>query len=113
MSGLLATTRRASIVRYALAALALGVGYRDLAVGGTTLASFLLVAAYALLIPVAILGTPGTGANRTPARTSRMRGAIPPIEHRPSYGAAAVASIVVFALYVATLAPTTALWDAS
>jgi hypothetical protein len=32
---------------------------------------------------------------------------------RPSYGAAALAGVVVLALYVATLAPTTAMWDAS
>lgn len=32
---------------------------------------------------------------------------------RPSYGAAALAGLVVLGLYVATLAPTTAMWDAS
>ena len=32
---------------------------------------------------------------------------------RPSYGAAAFAGLVVLALYVLTLAPTTAMWDAS
>src|SRR5258705_3070732 len=32
---------------------------------------------------------------------------------RPSYGAAAIAGLVVFALHVTTLAPTTAMWDAS
>ena len=31
----------------------------------------------------------------------------------PSYGAAALAGLVVLALYALTLAPTTALWDAS
>ena len=113
MIAVLAPTRRASIVRYALATIALGAGYGDLAVGGTTLASFLLVAAYALLIPIAILGTPGMNGERVPTRASRTRGAPVPKEHRPSYGAAAVASLVVFALYLATLAPSTALWDAS
>jgi hypothetical protein len=34
-------------------------------------------------------------------------------ELRPSYGAAAIAGLGVLALYVATLAPTTAMWDAS
>ncbi|MEO8563540.1 MAG: DUF2723 domain-containing protein [bacterium] len=34
-------------------------------------------------------------------------------ELRPSYGAAAIASALVLALYVITLAPTTAMWDAS
>ena len=32
---------------------------------------------------------------------------------RPSYGAAAIAGLFVLALYVVTLAPTTAMWDAS
>src|SRR5712671_1522481 len=32
---------------------------------------------------------------------------------RPSYGAAAIAGLMVFALYLVTLAPTTAMWDAS
>src|SRR5882757_5752126 len=31
----------------------------------------------------------------------------------PSYGAAAIAGLAVFALYLMTLAPTTAMWDAS
>src|SRR3954464_13684736 len=32
---------------------------------------------------------------------------------RPPYGAAAIAGAVVLAIYVATLAPSTAMWDAS
>jgi hypothetical protein len=32
---------------------------------------------------------------------------------RPSYGAAAIAAVAVLAMYVATLAPSTAMWDAS
>ena len=32
---------------------------------------------------------------------------------RPSYRAAAIAGLAVLALYVTTLAPTTAMWDAS
>src|SRR5215213_528138 len=35
------------------------------------------------------------------------------VDIRPSYGAAAIAALGVLALYVATLAPTTAMWDAS
>ena len=38
-----------------LAAAALLIGYADLARGGTTLAPFLLVIAYCVLIPLAIL----------------------------------------------------------
>jgi hypothetical protein len=40
---------------WVVAALALVVGYVDLARGGTTLAPFLLVLAYCVLIPLAIL----------------------------------------------------------
>jgi hypothetical protein len=35
------------------------------------------------------------------------------LDYRPSYGAAAVASLVVLGLYLLTLAPSTAMWDAS
>src|SRR3712207_2448339 len=35
------------------------------------------------------------------------------LDYRPSYGAAAVTSLVILALYLLTLAPTTAMWDAS
>jgi hypothetical protein len=36
-----------------------------------------------------------------------------PLDYRPSYFAAAIASACVFALYVITLAPSTAMWDTS
>ena len=113
MIDLLVLTRRAALVRYALAAAALVAGYTDMFRGGTTLASFLLVIAYTVLIPLAIIGTPGTRSVRVPARGWRAQGKPDPAELRPSYAAAAVASLAVFALYVSTLAPTTALWDAS
>ena len=35
------------------------------------------------------------------------------LDHRPSYGAAAIAAFAVLALYVLTLAPETAMWDTS
>ena len=35
------------------------------------------------------------------------------LDPRPSYGAAAIAGFVVFALYVLTLSPDTAMWDTS
>ena len=34
-------------------------------------------------------------------------------EQHPSYGIAAIVSLIIFALYVATLAPATAMWDTS
>ncbi len=35
------------------------------------------------------------------------------LDYRPSYGAAAIAATLVFVLYLATLAPSTAMWDTS
>src|ERR671928_1764876 len=35
------------------------------------------------------------------------------LDYRPSYAAAAIASAIVFVLYLATLAPSTAMWDTS
>src|SRR3979411_1467429 len=37
----------------------------------------------------------------------------PRSDREPSYGAAAIAAVVALLLYVVTLAPTTAMWDAS
>ena len=50
-----AAVRRAHVVR-AAAASALLLGYADLARGGITVAPVLLVIAYAVLVPFAILG---------------------------------------------------------
>jgi len=38
---------------------------------------------------------------------------LPAVEHKPSYLAAGIATLFVFVLYLVTLAPTTAMWDAS
>jgi hypothetical protein len=72
-------------------------GYADLWRGGTSGAALLLVLAYCGLAPLALV---------------RRRGGVREGQP-PSYGAAAVVALGVLALYVATLAPTTALWDAS
>jgi hypothetical protein len=58
-----------------------------------------------------------------PALSAPSRRATPPVRRapaatealdpQPSYGAAAIAGALVFALYLATLAPSTAMWDAS
>ena len=37
----------------------------------------------------------------------------PELDYRPSYTAAAIAAALVFALYVITLSPETAMWDTS
>jgi hypothetical protein len=49
------TTRR-SWIFWALAAVALLVGYADLIRGGETLAPILLIVGYCILVPLAILG---------------------------------------------------------
>ena len=46
---------RASLLWWGLAALALLLGYADLARGGETIAPILLVLGYCVLVPVAIL----------------------------------------------------------
>lgn len=49
------TTRARSLVWWGAAALALLVGYADLARGGETIAPLLLVIGYCVLVPLAIL----------------------------------------------------------
>lgn len=49
------TTRSRALLWWGLAAAALGLGYADLARGGTTVAPILLVLGYCVLVPVAIL----------------------------------------------------------
>jgi hypothetical protein len=90
-----------SLVAGAVAALV--AGYADLIRGGITLGPVLLVLAYSVVIPAAIWWAPGRDAG---TRTG-------PPAHRPSYGAAALATLAVFVLYRVTLAPSTAFWDAS
>src|SRR5579872_4475455 len=48
-----------------------------------------------------------------PSASTRKAAASPEIDERPSYGAAAIAAVLVFGLYVLTLAPSTAMWDTS
>ena len=79
----------------ALAVLALG--YLDLVRGGITLSAILLTVGYCAAIPWAIL------AGRRPTENVG----------RPPYREALFAGAAVFALYLATLSPTTAMWDAS
>ncbi len=77
-------------------------GFADLARGGITAAPVLLLIAYCGLIPWAILRT--------------GRGIAPPVSaldrtSKPPYAIAALAALLVLALYRLTLAPTTAMWD--
>ena len=81
--------------------LAVLAGYVDLWRGGTSTAAVLLVVGYCVLLPLAISSW-GAGGAPTEERSVR-----------PPYGAAAGVFAVVLALYAATLAPGTAMWDTS
>ena len=78
----------------------IAAGYVLLARGGTTAPAALLVLGYVVLAPLAIRGP---HAARSPARA----------DDTAPYGWAAPVALAVFALYAATLAPTTAMWDTS
>ncbi|HVX41605.1 MAG TPA: DUF2723 domain-containing protein [Gemmatimonadaceae bacterium] len=80
-----------------LSAVVLALGYLDLIRGGTTVSAFLLAIGYCALIPATIWA----GA---PADVER---------ERPPYAAAAIVCVVVFAVYLLTMAPSTAMWDTS
>jgi len=86
---------------YVVAAGVLVLGFTDLARGGTTASAFLLAAAYCVLIPMAIWSR---GSGSTPAE---------PEGDAPSYGGAAIVSLCLLALYLVTMAPSTAMWDTS
>ncbi|HEX7546840.1 MAG TPA: DUF2723 domain-containing protein, partial [Gemmatimonadaceae bacterium] len=75
-------------------------GYALLAKGGTTAPVVLLLAGYVLLAPLAIRGS-GECTKERDAREA------------PQYGWAALVALAVLALYAATLAPSTAMWDTS
>src|SRR3569832_862537 len=78
----------------------LAIGYADLWRGGITLSAFALAIAYCGLIPAAIWA----GRSSDPRAVD---------SEKPSFGAGAVAAALVLALYLVTLAPTTAMWDTS
>jgi hypothetical protein len=90
-----------------VAAVVLLLGYADLTRGGITLGPILLMLAYGALIPAAIW-------NRRPRVVTRTgSAAAAEMEYKPSYLAAAIAGAAIFALYLLTLAPSTAMWDTS
>ncbi len=78
-------------------------GYASLWVGGTTVAAALLVLGYVVCVPLTLVtyasGAPSAGTPRDP--------------DAPPYPIAALVGLVVFLLYVLTLAPSTAMWDTS
>ena len=50
---------------------------------------------------------------RTQPRKAPRRDLQVVAEQRPSYGVAPIVSLIIFGLYIATLAPNTAMWDTS
>ncbi len=80
-------------------------GFVDLARGGITVSALLLTLAYCLLIPLALwFGTTSDG--RLDARKDVLA-------ETPSYGTAAIVAVGILVLYLATMAPSTAMWDTS
>ena len=98
--GVTPRSKEIKIYLYLGAVVALAGGFADLVRGGITLSALLLSVAYCVLIPLGIW----SGARRAPAESPA---------DRPPYGAAAIVGLAVFALYVATMAPSTAMWDTS
>lgn len=85
-----------SVRRWLIPFAVLAAGYVDLVRGGITVSAILLTLGYCVAIPWAILGgTRQAGSSATPWRE------------------ALAAFAAVLALYLLTLSPTTALWDAS
>jgi hypothetical protein len=76
------------------------VGYVDLVRGGITVSALSLTVAYCVFLPLLIW-------RWRPAEIRESAG------DRPSYRAAAIVSVCVLALYLVTLAPSTAMWDTS
>ena len=82
-----------------LAGASIAGGFVTLWNGGTTVPASLLVIGYCVLVPLAII------RRREPADAKQ-------VAHAP-YGEAVIAALAVFALYVFSLAPSTAMWDTS
>ena len=80
---------------WAVPAVVLGAGFLDLIRGGISISAILLSIGFLAAIPWALV------------RGSRASGELPP------YREATVAGAAVLGLYLLTLSPTTALWDAS
>jgi len=94
-------SKETKISLYGAAIIVLALGFADLARGGTTMSAFLLAIAYCVLIPLAIWGG---GSDARPNE--------PEID-APPYAVAGIVAACVLALYLATMAPSTAMWDTS
>jgi hypothetical protein len=104
IGGLASRRREIRISLYLSTFLAIVGGFADLVRGGTAIASFLLAAAYCALIPLAIWFSGDVTATSEPRRR---------VEDPPEYRAAIVVGVAVLALYLLTMAPSTAMWDTS
>jgi len=95
----------------AAAVLCVLAGFASLWAGGVTSAAVLLVIGYVVCVPLALVAyanTVGKGADVDVAAVSPASD-----DDAPPYRIAAFVGLVVLALYVLTLAPTTAMWDTS
>jgi hypothetical protein len=101
MTGLM-YSKETKISLYVATALTLALGYADLWRGGITVSALLLAIAYCVCIPLAIVAS--FPSNHTASPNPRSL---------PPYGIAAIVSVAVLALYVITMAPSTAMWDTS
>ena len=101
MSSLFGRLQERNFYLYAIAALVFVGGYADLVRGGTTVSALLLSIAYCALIPLPIW------------RSRPIEDKEPVDSTAPSYGVAALVAVGVLALYLVTLAPSTAMWDTS
>ncbi|HEY0997187.1 MAG TPA: DUF2723 domain-containing protein, partial [Gemmatimonadaceae bacterium] len=95
------------------AVIALALGYADLWRGGTEWASVLLVLGYCALVPAALWTTMRGAPARAPVRAGAAPADAPGRGGAAPYRLAAGFALAVAALYVATLAPSTAMWDTS
>ena len=89
------TDKNLSRWAWAVPVVVMGLGFVDLVQGGITISAILLATGFLIAIPWAIMtGTAGH-------------------EPAPPYREAGIAFLAVLGLYLVTLSPTTALWDAS
>ena len=80
---------------WAVPVIVLGAGFLDLIQGGITISAILLAVGFLVAIPWVLLRGSGTS------------------DDAPPYRDALIAAVAVLALYLLTLSPTTAMWDAS
>ena len=106
MSGLASRRQEIKISLFFLTAIAMLGGFADLVRGGTAIASFLLTLTYCALIPLAIWFSGRVTSPNGGVRRGADEGA-------PEYRASIAVGVAVLAIYLLTMAPSTAMWDTS